>query len=186
VWRVPVSKLAKALDERLSVSVAPLTDTDLESGALLTQFISQNYDAGINLYPAHLQPKVDHFTLNNVALASALLIVIMCAAFGYNTWQHTQLTQDLSVVKSQEKEFNQQLVSFERLKEDILSKRDSLNAVSKYDGAQQAGYSGIMASLAQLGRNDISINYIHMDDDTLDIKGLARDPQAIPNLSRMS
>lgn len=191
-------ELAKALDERLSVSVAPLTDTGLESGALLTQFISQNYDAGINLYPAHLQPKVDHFTLNNVALASALLMVVMCSAYGYNAWQHAQLTQDLSVVKSQEKEFNQQLVSLnqrlakhrpspekvhavERLKEDILSKRDSLNAVSKYDGAQQAGYSGIMASLAQLGRNDISINYIHMDDDTLDIKGLARDPQAIPN-----
>lgn len=43
------------------------------------------------------------------------------------------------------------------------------------------GYSGVMQSLAQLGRNDISLSSIQMDADNLDIKGMARDPQAIPN-----
>ena len=191
-------QLAKALDERLSVKVSCLTDSGLESGALLTKYIAENYDAGINLYPVHLQPKVDRFTLNNVALVSLLLMIVMISAYGFNSWQNIQFAQDLSVLKVQEKEFNQQLTSLnqrlakhrpspakahavERLKEEIRSKRDSLNAVSKYDDEQQAGYSGIMQSLATLGRNDISINYIRMDNEMLDIKGLAREPKAIPN-----
>ncbi|HAS62969.1 MAG TPA: MSHA biogenesis protein MshI [Vibrio sp.] len=192
------SELAKELDERLSVKVSPLSSTRVDSGALLVQFGVEDGLSAINLYPQHLQPKVERFTLNNVAIFSAILFGTFLTVYGYSTWQNTLLTQQLSVIKSQENEFNQQLSSLNqrlakhrpspekvhavaRLKEEIRSKQDSLAAVSKYDGQQQVGYSGVMQSLAQLGRNDISLSSIQMDADNLDIKGMARDPQAIPN-----
>lgn len=190
--------LAQALDERLSVNVTPLMDVSLESGVLLAQLVAENDDIGINLYPAHLQPKVDRFTLNNVALASVVCLLLIAGVHGFNTVRQAQLSQEFTQLQSQEKELNQQLIrlnerlakhrpspekrqAVDRLKEEILSKQDSLNAVFLHEGEQQAGYSGIMQSLATLGRNDISINYIQMDDNVLDIKGLAREPKAIPN-----
>ncbi|WP_232061097.1 hypothetical protein [Vibrio taketomensis] len=48
--------------------------------------------------------------------------------------------------------------------------------VGKYDGQQQVGYSGVMQSLAKLGRSDIALNSIQMDANNLDIRGMARDP----------
>lgn len=191
-------ELAQALDERLSVKVAPLSNVKVDSGELLAQFANQDNSAAINLYPKHLKPKVERFTLNNVMIGCGGLALLIGIISAYSTWQNSQLENELQAAQSQETEFNQQLASLnqrivkhrpspekvhavERLKEEIQSKQDSLAAVSKYDGQQQVGYSGVMQSLAQLGRNDISLSSIRMDADNLDIKGLARDPQAIPN-----
>lgn len=191
-------ELAKELDERLSVKVSPLSTSRVDSGSLLARFAADEVHSGINLYPHHLKPKVERFTLNNVTLASLVLITAFTSLYGYFAWQNAQLEQQIKIVKSQEREFNQQLVSLnqrlakhrpspekvhavERLKEEIQSKQDSLAAVSRYDDGQQAGYSGVMQSLAQLGRNDISLSSIQMDADNLDIKGMARDPKSIPN-----
>ncbi|WP_114765848.1 MSHA biogenesis protein MshI [Vibrio rhodolitus] len=191
-------ELAKELDERLNVKVSALSETDTDSGSLLAQFVAEDIFSAINLYPQHLKPKVEHFTLNNVAIFSVLLFALLGSAFGYFAWQNSQYEQQLQVYRAQEKEFSQQLTSLSqrlgkhrpspekehavaRLKEEIKSKQDSLAAVAKYDSEQQAGYSGVMQSLAKLGRNDISLSSIQMDADNLDIKGLARTPQAIPN-----
>ena len=38
-----------------------------------------------------------------------------------------------------------------------------------------------MNSLAQLGRNDISLSHIYMTHDTLDIRGFARNANVVPN-----
>jgi MSHA biogenesis protein MshI len=38
-----------------------------------------------------------------------------------------------------------------------------------------------MRSLAKLGRDDISLSSITIDTHALDLKGLAREPQVIPN-----
>lgn len=191
-------ELAKELDERLSVKVSPFATSLVDSGAILTQALTDDFSPAINLYPVHLKPKVDRFTLNNVALVCMVLGGLLTAWFGYVEFKNSQLEQQLKVAQSQEKEFNQQLTSLNqrlakhrpspekvqavaRLKEDIASKQDSLEAVEKYDGQQQVGYSGVMQSLAKLGRSDIALNSIQMDANNLDIRGMARDPQAIPN-----
>lgn len=191
-------ELANELNQRLSVSVSPLSQNKLESGKLLIDAMSDESLFVINLYPDHLKPKVEHFTLTNVALLTLVLVGVLSASFGYLTWQNSQLQSQLQIAQSQQQEYNQQVASLkqrlakhrpspekvhavERLKEEIKSKQDSLAAVAKYDGQLQAGYSGVMQSLAQLGRKDISLTSIQMNDANLDIKGLARDPQAIPN-----
>lgn len=191
-------ELASELEQRLSVKVSPLSIAKSDSGTLLVDAMATECFSAINLYPAHLKPKVERFTLNNVALTLVALVVVFSASYGYFAWKNSQLNESLAVIKSQEQEFNQQLASLnqrlarhrpspekvhavERLKEEIQSKQDSLAAVAKYDGQLQAGYSGVMQSLAQIGRNDISLSSIKMDNENLDIKGLARDPQAIPN-----
>ena len=191
-------ELANALDERLSVKVTPFLTTHVISGAILSQALSTGVSTAVNLYPQHLKPKVERFTLNNIALVSLVVTLLLTAWFGYIELENRQLEQKLAIAQSQEKEFNQQLTTLNqrlvkhrpspekvaavaRLKEEISAKKDSLAAVSKYDGHQQAGYSGVMQSLAQLGRNDIALDSIQMDANNLDIRGMARDPQAIPN-----
>ncbi|EED26637.1 msha biogenesis protein mshi [Vibrio sp. 16] len=108
------------------------------------------------------------------------------------------MSSELSALKSQESEFRLQVdtltqrlakhqptpakvAAVARLEQEIESKRQSLQAVSEYDDAQQMGYSGVMRSLAQLGRNDISLNSITIDSTGLDLQGYAREPQVIPN-----
>jgi len=190
--------LARELDDRLSVKVSRLTDLPLESGELLTQYVADICDSGINLYPAHLRPKVERFTLNTVAAVCALIAVALLGSYGCFTWQHVDLNAELSSQRSQEEQLKQQVkqlnqklakhkpsaqkvAAVERLKEEIRAKQDSLLAVSRFDDEQNVGYSGVMKGLAKLGRNDISLNYIKMSSDVLDLKGLAREPQSIPN-----
>lgn len=105
------SELAKELDERLSVKVSPLSSSIVECGTLLVQFDVEDGLSAINLYPQHLQPKVERFTLNNVAIFSAILLAAFGAVYGYTAWQNDRLDQQLNVLQSQEKEFSQQLTS---------------------------------------------------------------------------
>lgn len=108
------------------------------------------------------------------------------------------MDSELKTYLSQEAEFKQQAESLTqrvaqhkptpakvaavaRLKLEIEAKRNSLQAVGEFDDSQQLGYSGVMRSLAQLGRNDISLNSITINATQLDLHGLAREAKAIPN-----
>ncbi len=68
-----------------------------------------------------------------------------------------------------------------RIKQEISSKQQALDAIGQFDVAQQTGYSGVLNSLAQLARSDISLSSITLDSSQLNVQGLARDPAAIPN-----
>jgi MSHA biogenesis protein MshI len=45
----------------------------------------------------------------------------------------------------------------------------------------QIGYSGIMSSLTQLGKGNISLTKIHISGDNVSFTGFARSPDVVPN-----
>lgn len=190
--------LVQNLSESLSVKVTALSQAELESGTVLVQTASQLEHADINLFPEDLKPKKAYFTLKNVALGWLITAGVLGLAYAGLKFQHSQLQQELATYQSQEKEYQQEvetlsqrlakhkpsaakIAAIARLKQEIEAKRHSLQAVEGFDESQQIGYSGVMRSLAELGRNDISLSAITIDETTLDLQGLAREAKAIPN-----
>lgn len=191
-------EIVQALGERLSVKVAALSQSGEESGAVLARCVGELESPQINLFPADLKPKADHFVLKNVVAGWGAVTALLLMSAGYFHYQQSQLEQQLQLLKAQEAEFKQQVASLSerlgkhkqtpakvaavaRLKLEIEAKKNSLNAVGEFDESQQMGYSGIMRSLAELGRNDISLSAISINATTLDLKGVAREAKSIPN-----
>lgn len=191
-------EVVQELAERLSVKVGLLNEEQLESGAILIEKTELTPPHAINLFPTHLKPKKEYFTLKTVLLGWAGTAAVSLAIYGALSYQHNHLTEQLNLVKAQQAEFKQQsstlaqklakhkpspakVAAVHRLEAEIESKRRSLDAVSEHDTEQQIGYSGVMQSLAKLGRNDISLHSIVIDSQSLDLKGYAREAQAIPN-----
>ncbi|PMH39896.1 MSHA biogenesis protein MshI [Vibrio sp. 10N.286.49.B3] len=198
--------LVEALNQRLNIKASPLVDQDLvvqkqgamNSAQVLLQAANAKPHWKVNLYPAHLKPKKDHFSLTNVVLACLVMTLLMGGIYGFYHYQLTQVDTQLKQAQrannqwnSQKKSLSEQLVkhkpkattvaAVERLKREVQAKKEALHAVGEYDDSQQIGYSGVMASLAQLGRNDISLSDIYINSNTLDLKGLARNASSVPN-----
>lgn len=192
-------ELAEALNERLSSKVAKLVaETRQESGNLLADLSTSIDEFQINLYPKHLKPKKEYFTLNNIVASWVVMGVILSIAYGYTLYRQVQIDSQLVSVQTEmtqlNNELNQQraklakhkpspekIAAIARLKRDITSKNGALQAVSQYDEADQVGYSGVMTALAKLGRNDISLSKIYMDSNTLDLSGYASSAGVVPN-----
>lgn len=193
-----LDELVKGLDERLNVKVLPLVaDGSVSSGAMLSQVVRGQPGEGVNLYPPHLKPKKETFTLKTVVTAWSGLIVLMLAGYGYYAYSLAQTEAALAETVQQSRSLEAELKSLqarvkqrkptpskllaaERIEEDIRSKEASLAAIHQYEASLQSGYSGVMAALAKLGRNDISVTSIEMDSRVLNLSGLARTPAAVP------
>lgn len=191
-------QIVQALSDTLSVKVSLLSESQQESGEILVETVQALEHAQINLFPAELKTKKDHFTLRNLVWVWGLLSITILLSGAALKYQQVQLAQELQLYRSQVAEFERQTTSLSqrlskhkptpakvaavaRLKLEIEAKRNSLRAVEAFDETQQIGYSGVMRSLAKLGRNDISLKDISMDATTLDLVGLARNAHAIPN-----
>ncbi|OIQ24842.1 MSHA biogenesis protein MshI [uncultured Vibrio sp.] len=191
-------ELAEALDERLNVKVKPLSEEAITSGELLALTATNISSDHINLYPEHLRPKKQHFTFQNVAASWIAIASILLLASGFYHYRSQQLQVDLNVHKQQVKVLTTQssdlkkqlerhtpspekVAAAARLKLEIQSHRDSLQAIGDYDQSQRQGYSGVMSSLATLGRDDISLVSIQIENQQLNLYGLARNAQAVPN-----
>lgn len=192
------AELIQALEERLSVKVAALHDSDSACGVLLSLHALHVGLSGVNLYPAHLKPKKEYFTLPTV-LASWLVVgLFMGGVYGYTQYQNSQQQQQIDQARQQSEQLNQQLkelqslvaqhqpspaklAAVERLEVDVKGKEASLKAVAQFEQSQQIGYSGVMSALARLGRNDISLSSISIQPNTLNVSGLARNPSVVPN-----
>lgn len=74
--------------------------------------------------------------------------------------------------------------AIERITADINSKKATLKAIDRFDDSLKEGYSGVMASLAELAREDISISNIALNEKVLNLKGLARTPSSVPKWVR--
>ncbi|OAJ94669.1 hypothetical protein [Vibrio bivalvicida] len=190
--------LIRDLGESLSVKVSALSEPALESGSLLAESANKLEHAEINLFPEDLKPKKEYFTLQNVASAWLVTSLVLGLMFAGLKFQYSQMDKELKTYQSQQTEFKQQAESLTqrlaqhkptaakvaavaRLKVEIEAKRNALQAVGEFDEQLQLGYSGVMRALAKLGRNDISLSSITLSATTLDLQGLAREAQAIPN-----
>ncbi|UUM30902.1 MSHA biogenesis protein MshI [Vibrio japonicus] len=191
-------EVVSALGERLSVKVLPLNDAGRESGTLLVENTTSALTDAVNLFPSYLKPKKEYFTLKNVLLGWGVAAAALVAVYSGVMYQQNDLTKQLYLIKAQEAEFAQQsktlkqriashkpspekIAAVSRLEIEIEAKRRSLGAIKEHDAAQQMGYSGVMQSLAKLGRNDISLSSISISTHSLDLKGLAKDPQSVPS-----
>lgn len=193
------SELTEELKARLNVKVAPaISGSRGNSGEVLAAIASRLTDSRVNLYPAHLQPKKEHFTLTNVAIAWGGLIVVMAGLYGFNMFQIAQIDKQLVASNSESNQLKSELTtlqeklalhtpsavkidSIERMKSDLKMKRESLNTIAQFDDSLQVGYSSLMSSLATLGRNDVSISSITIDGDSIALSGLASAPHVVPN-----
>lgn len=191
-------ELIEALNERLSVKSLALTEEPTESGPILAKTASGLKRIQINLFPAHLKPKKAFFTLTNVVVSWGIAAVLLGAVYGAYSWQLSQLNSELTIVNqeratltSQKTELNKQLekhrpssekvAAVERLKKEVSAMKGALEVINNYDESQQIGYSGVMRSLSELGRNDISLSSIYVDQANLDLRGLARTASSVPN-----
>lgn len=192
-------ELAHELNDRLSAKVSRLIEGEQESSGQIIERIAANLSAfSVNLYPNHLKPKKEYFTLNNVIGAWVLICAIMLGTYGYYSYEQSQLSIELSLQQKQANQLSNQanglkqklenhkptpekVAAINRLKTEIAAKRSALSTVGEYDQSQQVGYSGVMSALAKLGRRDISLQEITMDTNSLNLKGVARNASVVPN-----
>lgn len=191
-------EMVEALNQRLSVKTARLSEQAEWSGEILVRVCENLPHAEINLFPEELRPKKEYVTLTNIAIGwgfAAILLVVVAANLNY---QQRDLTQQLAEHTRQQAAFKQQMTqlteqlnqhkpsaakeaAIARLQLEIDANQSALAAVEKFVQSQQVGYSSVLRSLATLGRNDISLQTIRIDGNGLDLTGLAQSPQAIPN-----
>lgn len=193
------AELQSALNNTLSSTVSLLVEGEREnSESLLVKLAAEKDAFNVNLYPEHLKPKKEYFTLTNVVASWGLVCALLLG--GYFVMQHqiSNLDEELTALQHDSNQINKQVnqlksqltehkpspekvAAVARLKRETQAKKEALKAVGQYDESQQVGYSGVMNSLATLGRNDISLSHIYMTHDTLDLSGLARNANVVPN-----
>lgn len=193
------AELQDALNNTLSSTVSLLVEEDREnSESLLVKLAAEKDVFSVNLYPDHLRPKKEFFTLENVAASWGLVCVLLLGGYFVMQYKTSNLDKELTVLQhkstqlnQQVKQLNSQLIQHKpspekvaavaRLKRETQAKKEALKAVGQYDQSQQVGYSGVMDALAKLGRDDISLSQIYMTHNTLDLSGFARNAKVVPN-----
>ncbi len=193
------AELQDALNNTLSSTVSLLVEEEREnSESLLVKLAAEKDVFSVNLYPDHLRPKKEFFTLENVAASWGLVCVLMLGGYFVMQYKTSNLDKELTVLQHKSTQLNQQVkqlnnkliqhkpspekvAAVARLKRETQAKKEALKAVGQYDQSQQVGYSGVMNALAKLGRDDISLSQIYMTHNTLDLSGFARNAKVVPN-----
>ncbi len=193
-------ELVQALNERLSVKVLPLVESESNqvSGKVLAEAAHLVSKDAINFYQDHLRPKKELLTLNTVTTIWGGVAALMLLLFAFFQYQSAQLDMQLKLANKTSIELAKQvaelkqkqakhlpsaekIAAVERLRKEIAAKQGVLAAIGQYDASLQVGYSGVMDSLAKLSRSDISLSSIDITDRNLDVKGFARDANVVPN-----
>ena len=193
------AELQDALNNTLSSTVSLLVEEEREnSESLLVKLAVEKDVFSVNLYPDHLRPKKEFFTLENVAASWGLVCVLLLGGYFVMQYKTSNLDKELTVLQHKSTQLNQQVkqlnskliqhkpspdkvAAVARLKRETQAKKEALKAVGQYDQSQQVGYSGVMNALAKLGRDDISLSQIYMTHNTLDLSGFARNAKVVPN-----
>ncbi|OED72849.1 MSHA biogenesis protein MshI [Vibrio splendidus ZS-139] len=193
------AELQNALNNTLSSTVSLLVEGEREnSESLLVKLAAEKAVFNVNLYPEHLKPKKEYFTLTNVAASWGLVCILLLGGYFVMQYQTSNLDKELTALQHNSNQLNKQVnqlnskltqhkpspekvAAVARLKRETQAKKEALKAVGQYDESQQVGYSGVMNSLAKLGRNDISLSHIYMTHDILDLSGFARNANVVPN-----
>lgn len=82
------AELKEALSNTLSSSVSLISDNGRESSeSLLVELAQAHSEFRVNLYPEHLKPKKEYFTLTNVAASWALVSAVVLSAYGFIHYQ---------------------------------------------------------------------------------------------------
>lgn len=193
------AELQSVLNSTLSSTASLLVEGEREnSEKLLVTLAAEKNIFNVNLYPEHLKPKKEYFTLVNVVMVWGLVCALLLGSYCVMQYQASSLDEDLAALQYDLNQLNQEVnqlnsqliqhkpspnkvAAVARLTSETQAKKEALKAIGQFDEPQQVGYSGVMNSFAQLGRNDISLSHIYMTHDTLELNGFARDANVVPN-----
>ncbi len=188
--------LAQELTQRLNVNVTPLAVPAQHCGAILaTTALQDNFQ--IDLYLESLKPKKEPLSLATVLTSWSVVALAIVIAWGWLGIEQRHLNAQVNQLKAQQialkkqtDELNAKLAKHqaspvkvaaaERLKLDIKAHQAALSSLENYKNAPSAGFSGVMSALANISSSDISLNYIKVDGESFDLKGLARSPEVVP------
>ncbi|WP_135382254.1 MSHA biogenesis protein MshI [Vibrio tasmaniensis] len=193
------AELQSVLNSTLSSTVSLLVEGEREnSEKWLVTLAAEKNVFNVNLYPEHLKPKKEYFTLVNVVMVWGLVCTLLLGSYCVMQYQASSLEEELAALQYDLNQLNQEvnqlnsqliqhkpspnkIAAVARLTSETQAKKEALKAVGQFDESQQVGYSGVMNAFAQLGRNDISLSHIYMTHDTLELNGFARDASVVPN-----
>jgi MSHA biogenesis protein MshI len=191
------AELLSALSQRLAIQVLPLHEQPVSCGESLLNTASHLPAEGVNLYPDYLKPKRELFNLKSVLALWLLVVLGMGSVYVFYSTQNLESQARLNEIRGEMGQLTQQVqglqkklaahkpspakqAAVERLRREVKAQRLSLTAITQFDRDDQAGYSGIMRSLAELSSNEISLVRIRIDDNNLNLAGLARTPSSVP------
>ncbi|KDM92808.1 PilN domain-containing protein [Photobacterium galatheae] len=192
--------LADALRQRLSVPVvavskAPSGLADYDARVAWAALAHQPL---LNLYHDSLKPQSRWLTLPNLAASWAIGGVLLASFAGWQSWQEyrvsAQLAQEQARLSQKQTELETAKAALARhlpselkvklsgdLAQRLAAKQATLKAIAMHDKSLQAGFASLLRQLAQAASPDISVNRIHLQGDKLDLEGVARTPNAVPN-----
>lgn len=190
--------LANELTQRLNVNVSPLSSHQELCGHILAVAASQGKPTHIDLYLESLKPKKEHLGLQTVLAGWGIVALSLFAAWGWLVFEQQGLKRQAAALSSQQQTLDDQskqlklqlaqhkpsadkLAAVERIKAEIEAQKSALNSLQNYELQDHAGFSGVMSALANINRTDIALNYIKVEGQYFDLKGLAKTPQAVPS-----
>ena len=87
-----------------------LVDKDREnSESLLVQLAAEKNDFNVNLYPEHLKPQKEYFTLANVVASWAIISVLLLGSYFVMQYQVSNLDAELTTLQHDSKQLNKQV-----------------------------------------------------------------------------
>lgn len=151
----------------------------------------------INLLQADLLPSKAFWTLNRVVLTWVVALLIMLTAVFFSSSHQQSLMNELTKANLLQESQKSRLVELEkriaesRQDQQLLNKIALIKAIiankqhlhMQLTDPQQtysAGFSTVMAELAQLHNKDISLQRVNINNDHMTFAGLARSPDAVP------
>ena len=152
----------------------------------------------VNLLQPVLLPVRQYITLNTTVFGWGIMFLFMTSLYFYQT---NRLAQLETVHTNIQQEFNQQnillaelqtalagrkvdqkLVSELALLKSLLKNKQALQSkMSDHFHSSVAGLARIMTELAKFHHVDISLQHVQIDNDTIVIKGVAQNAEAVPN-----
>ncbi|MFD2178862.1 PilN domain-containing protein [Veronia pacifica] len=190
--------LALSLSSRLTVSVRiPDFEVSLNHRERLVVSLLADVEPLINLHRVGMGQKPPWLTFEKMLAIWAVTMFLLSVVFAYQQWELTDASRSLLARAEQLKDLqttSQDLTSklslrapseekqrqLAQLKREMADSEQTLDAVASHDKASLEGFAGLFRDLSAAVRKDISVQEVHVAPDSLDIKGLASSPDAVP------
>ncbi|MGY3941911.1 PilN domain-containing protein [Aeromonas tecta] len=151
----------------------------------------------INLYGAEFRPRRQWASLNQMALAWGIcLLLLVIVALGYG-WQQQGVSRELAQVRAvldvrrgEAQRLDAELarhLADGQLQQQLTDRQEELNAkqglmrqLGTLSLQKSQGYAGVMADLARLRDPRLSLQRIEISDGHINLSGLAERSQDVP------
>ncbi|MGY3902400.1 PilN domain-containing protein [Aeromonas lusitana] len=151
----------------------------------------------INLYGAEFRPKRQWASLNQMALAWGLCLLLLAAVGLWYGWQQQGVSRELAQLQAMlevkrgeaqrldaelarhqaDGQLQQQLTN---LQEELTAKQGLIQQLGSLSLQKSKGYAGVMADLARLRDPRLSLQRIEISDGHINLSGVAERSQDVP------